>query len=88
MLDLCPRFVEKSERSEMKWNITVSLCVETYSMELLRVPRCIVECSKEKTSRGRNHLHSGSDAGHHRCQSSIVNRIKFRYRCNLHVSLE
>ena len=83
MLDLCPRFVEKSERSEMKWNITVSLCVETYSMELLRVPRCIVECSEEKRSE--------SLAFRLRRRSSplsIVNRIKFRYRCNLHVSLE
>ena len=83
MLDLCPRFVEKSECSEMKWNITVSLCVETYSMELLRVPRCIVECSEEKTSE--------SLAFRLRRRSSplsIVNRIKSRYRCNLHVSLE
>ena len=69
-LDLCPHSVEKSERNEMEWNN--SLCVETYSMELLPSPRCIVECLEEKTSRGRSHMHSGSDAGHHRCQYRLL----------------
>ena len=46
VLDLCPCSVEKSEHNEMEWNDTAY--VLKHSMELLPLPRCIVECFQKR----------------------------------------